>query len=114
MLSLIGSIQPDPFSPEHVPQAKQGRVRSPQPPPQTHPVLDANESRGSDASDEELQAPAWPDESDNVMRNAKRGPNKPEGMTKKPEKKRKRNKNDAAGSKSETKLGSKPKRKKNS
>src|SRR5258707_10668802 len=34
MLSLVGSIQPDPFSPEHVPQSKPDRAaQSPQPPP---------------------------------------------------------------------------------
>ena len=33
MLSLVGSIQPDPFSSEHVPQPKPDRVQSPRPPP---------------------------------------------------------------------------------
>ena len=51
MLSLVGSIQPDPFSPEHAPQARPDRAQSPQPPP--HPVLpDPIESDATD--DEEL------------------------------------------------------------
>jgi len=53
MLSLVGSIQPDPFSPEHTPQAKPDRAQSPQPPP--HPILpEPIESEATD--DEELDA----------------------------------------------------------
>ncbi|KAF8273007.1 hypothetical protein EI94DRAFT_1677401 [Lactarius quietus] len=75
MLSLVGSIQPDPFSPEHVPQAKPGRVRSPQPDSNTHPVPDPNESGEND--DEELDAPAWSGQSgDDTVRNAKGRHNK--------------------------------------
>jgi hypothetical protein len=48
MLSLVGSIQPDPFSSEHTPQVKPDQVQSHQPPP--HPV----ESDAAD--DEELDA----------------------------------------------------------
>lgn len=51
MLSLVGSVQPDPFSPEHTPQAKPDRAQSPQPPP--HPILpEPIESEASD--DDEL------------------------------------------------------------
>ena len=51
MLSLVGSIQPDPFSTEHAPRAKPDRAQSPQPP--SHPVLlDPIESGATD--DEEL------------------------------------------------------------
>jgi DNA-directed RNA polymerase I subunit RPA43 len=51
MLSLVGSIQPDPFSPEHTPQVKPDQAQSPEPPP--HPVLpDPAESDAAD--DEEL------------------------------------------------------------
>lgn len=49
MLSLVGSVQPDPFSPEHTPQAKPDRAQSPQPPP--HPILP--EPIESEASDDE-------------------------------------------------------------
>jgi hypothetical protein len=35
MLSLVGSIQFDPFSPEHAPQVKPDRAQSPQPPPRS-------------------------------------------------------------------------------
>ena len=53
MLSLVGSIQPDPFSPEHTPQMKPDQAQSHQPPP--HPVLpDTIESDAAD--DEELDA----------------------------------------------------------
>jgi hypothetical protein len=49
MLSLVGSIQPDPFSPEHTPQVKPDRVQSHQPPP--HPALP--DPVESDAADDE-------------------------------------------------------------
>ena len=112
MLSLVGSIQPDPFSPEHVPQAKPGRVRSPQPSSRTHPVPDPIESGESDV--EELDAPAWASQSDNdAVRNTKRGLNKTERKAKKQEeKKRKRNRDNAPASKSEAKSEPKAKRKK--
>jgi len=51
MLSLVGSIQPDPFSPEHTPQVKQ--VQSHQPPP--HPVF-PDPVKSDAADDEELDA----------------------------------------------------------
>jgi DNA-directed RNA polymerase I subunit RPA43 len=108
MLSLVGSIQPDPFSQEHVPQAKPGRVRSPQP----HPIPDPIEPGDSDV--EELDAPAWSGQSDNdAVRNAKGGQNKAEKKARKQEeKKRKRNKDNAPASKSEAKSEPKAKRKK--
>jgi hypothetical protein len=49
MLSLVGSIQPDPFSPEHTSQTKPDQAQSPQPPP--YPVLP--DSVGSEATDDE-------------------------------------------------------------
>ena len=53
MLSLVGSIQPDPFSPEHTPQVKPDQAQSPQSPP--HSVLpDPVESDAID--DEELDS----------------------------------------------------------
>jgi len=111
MLSLVGSIQLDPFSPEHAPQAKPGRVRSHQP-SYTHPIPDPIQSGESD--DEELDVLAWPGESDNdAVRNVEGGQNKAEReVRKREEKKQKRKKDNAAGSKSETKLEPKSKRKK--
>ena len=55
MLSLVGSIQPDPFSPEHVPQAKPDKAaQSPQPSPRllSEPV----ESEGMEEGMEETMA----------------------------------------------------------
>jgi DNA-directed RNA polymerase I subunit RPA43 len=50
MLSLVGSIQPDPFSPEHVPQAKPDRVQSPRPPPGS--LSEPIESEGAEEGEE--------------------------------------------------------------
>ena len=51
MLSLVGSIQPDPFSSEHVPQTKPDRVQSPQPPPRS--LSEPIESEGTEDGKEE-------------------------------------------------------------
>lgn len=112
MLSLVGSIQPDPFSPEHIPQAKPGPVRSPQPSPHAHAVPDPIESGESDV--EELDVPAWANQSDNdAVRNTKGGQNKAERKAKKQEeKKRKRNRDNAPASRPEAKSEPKAKRKK--
>jgi DNA-directed RNA polymerase I subunit RPA43 len=112
MLSLVGSIQPDPFSPKHVPQTKPGRVQSPQSYSRTHTVPDSNESGESDV--EELDAPARSGQSDNdAVRNAKGGQNKAEKKARKQEeKKRKRNRDNAPASKPEAKSEPKAKRKK--
>lgn len=110
MLSLVGSIQPDPFSSEHVPQAKPGRVRSPQPYSLTHPVPDPIEPGESD--EEELDALAWSGQSDNdAVRNANAGQKKAERKARKQEeKKRKRNRDDAAASKADSKPKAKRKK----
>jgi DNA-directed RNA polymerase I subunit RPA43 len=55
MLSLVGSIQPDPFSPEHVPQGKVShRADTPQRQPSPRSILEGNGSEATD--DEELDA----------------------------------------------------------
>jgi DNA-directed RNA polymerase I subunit RPA43 len=51
MLSLVGSIQPDPFSLEHAPQVKPDRARSPQPPPRS--LSEPIESEGTEEGKEE-------------------------------------------------------------
>jgi DNA-directed RNA polymerase I subunit RPA43 len=53
MLSLVGSIQPDPFSPEHVPQAKPDRAQSPKPP---RSLSEPIESEGTEEGMEETPA----------------------------------------------------------
>ncbi|TFY79220.1 hypothetical protein EWM64_g4790 [Hericium alpestre] len=47
MLSLLGSIQPDPFSPEHVPQPAQRVSKSP-PPPSTTVLAESSEEEDKD------------------------------------------------------------------
>ena len=103
MLSLVGSIQPDPFSPEHVPQAKSSRVRSPQPYSHAHTVPDPIEPGDSD--DEGLDVHAWPGQSDNdAVRSVEGGRNKVEKKERKQEeKKRKRNAVSKADSKPKAK-----------
>lgn len=54
MLSLVGSIQPDPFSPEHVPQAKPDQAQSPKPPPRS--LSEPIESEGTEEGIEETLA----------------------------------------------------------
>ncbi|KAH9994021.1 hypothetical protein BJV77DRAFT_996510 [Russula vinacea] len=54
MLSLVGSIQPDPFSPEHVPQAKPDRAQSPKSPPRS--LSEPIESEGTEEEMEETPA----------------------------------------------------------
>jgi len=99
MLSLVGSIQPDPFSPEHTPQAKPDRAQSPQPPP--HPLL--SEAIESEATDDEGldAAPALPSsaaEDRDELRGAKEGEKKREK-----EKTKRKRKGDEAVAKAERK-----------
>jgi len=54
MLSLVGSVQPDPFSPEHVPQSKQDREQQQRSWPSQRPVSEPIASEVTD--DEELDA----------------------------------------------------------
>ena len=74
MLSLVGSIQPDPFSPEHTSQAKPNRAQSPQPPP--HPIL-AGPIESEATDDEELDTvtaqPSSAAEDRGELRGAKEG-----------------------------------------
>jgi DNA-directed RNA polymerase I subunit RPA43 len=118
MLSLIGSIQPDPFSPEHVPQqqTKSDRAQSPQSSPPPYPVLDPAESEASNDDEDDKDAPARLGSVNDhgAARKAKKGketPEKERKREKKEEKKRKR-KGDKAMAKSEAKSEPKPKRKK--
>jgi len=104
MLSLVGSIQPDPFSPEHVPQAKPGRVGSPQPYSHARPVPDPIESGESD--DEGLDAHAWSGQSDNDAVRSAKGERNKNKKARKQEEKRKRNRDDSV-----SKADSKPKAK---
>lgn len=90
MLSLVGSIQPDPFSPGHTPQAKPDRAQSPQPPP--HPLLsEAIESEATD--DEGLDAapvpPSSAAEDRDELRGAKEGNEKKKREKEKTKRKRK-------------------------
>jgi DNA-directed RNA polymerase I subunit RPA43 len=111
MLSLVGSIQPDPFSPEHIPQAKPDWAQSPQSP--SYLLRDPDKSEAGD--DEDLDAPAGPSPADDgAARKAEGGketPEKRKGKREKGEKKRKR-KGDNTVAKSEAKSEPKPKRKK--
>ena len=93
MLSLVGSIQPEPFSPEHVPQAKPERVQSPPSRPPPGSLSEPIESEGAE-------------EGEVVVALATRGEKKREKEVEK-NAKRKR-KQDNAAAKSERK----PKRKK--
>jgi DNA-directed RNA polymerase I subunit RPA43 len=43
MLSLIGSIQPDPFSPEHIPQSARPQITVPEPEHEDSDEEDAEE-----------------------------------------------------------------------
>ena len=67
MLSLVGSIQPDPFSPEHVPKApvttatsSSQRTKAPSQPPSAHPserevdAMMAEAEAEEDSEDEDL------------------------------------------------------------
>jgi DNA-directed RNA polymerase I subunit RPA43 len=107
MLSLVGSIQPDPFSPEHVPQSKPDRAaQSPQPPPRL-----LSEPVESDEMEEGLEETMATREEEEVRALTTRGKKKREKGEKKEEKaKRKRKQQDNAVAKSERK----PKRKKSS
>jgi DNA-directed RNA polymerase I subunit RPA43 len=88
MLSLVGSIQPDPFSPEHVPQAKPDRAaQSPQPSPRL-----LSEPAESEEMEEGLEETL-----------ATRGKKKREKEKEKVEKAKRKRKEDSAVAKSERK-----------
>lgn len=71
MLSLVGSVQPDPFSPEHVPQAKPDQVQSPRPPPGS--LSEPIESEGTeDGKDESLATRGEKKREKEVEKHAKR------------------------------------------
>jgi DNA-directed RNA polymerase I subunit RPA43 len=92
MLSLVGSIQPDPFSPEHIPQTKPDRAaQSPQPSPRllSEPV----ESEGMEEGLEE--------EEENLATRGKKKREKEKGKVEKT--KRKRKEDNAVAAKSERK-----------
>jgi DNA-directed RNA polymerase I subunit RPA43 len=98
MLSLVGSIQPDPFSPEHVPQTKPDRVaQSPQPSPRllSEPV----ESEGLEEGLEETMATMEEEEEEEAL--ATRGKKKRENG--KVEKAKRKRKEDNAMAKSDRK-----------
>ncbi len=105
MLSLVGSIQPDPFSPEHVPQhAKPDRAaQSPQPPPRL--ISEPVGSEGTEEGQEETIATREEEEEEAL---ATRGKKKRE--KEKEEKAKRKRKQANAVAKSERK----PKRKKTS
>ena len=113
MLSLVGSIQPDPFSPEHVPHTKPDhRAQSPQS-PSPYLVQDAAESEASD--DRELDAPAQLSPTDDgATRKATGGGETVEKTERKREKegKKRKRKGDKAVAKSEATSEPRPKRKK--
>jgi DNA-directed RNA polymerase I subunit RPA43 len=95
MLSLVGSIQPDPFSPEHVPQAKPDRTaQSPQPSPRL-----LSELAESEGMEEELEETMMTREEEEETLGT-RGKKKREKVEKA---KRKRKEDNAHGAKSERK-----------
>ena len=106
MLSLVGSIQPDPFSPEHVPQVKPDRAaQSPQPSPRL--LSELADSEGMEEGLEESMATREEEEEETL---ATRGKKKREKDKDKVEKAKRKRKEDNAVAKSERK----PKRKKTS
>lgn len=102
MLSLVGSIQPDPFSPEHVPQAKPDRAaQSPQPSPRL--LSEPAESEGIEEGLEETMA-TREEEGEEEETLVTRGKKKREKEKEKVEKaKRKRKEDNNAVAKSERK-----------
>lgn len=58
MLSLIGSVQPDPFSPEHVPRTKPERAQSHQPSPRSVPEPVESEATDYDERDAHAARPS--------------------------------------------------------
>ncbi len=104
MLSLVGSIQPDPFSPEHVPQhAKPDRAaQSPQPPPRL--ISEPVGSEGTEEGQEETIATREEEEETLATRGKKKREKEKE------EKAKRKRKQANAVAKSERK----PKRKKTS
>ena len=106
MLSLVGSIQPDPFSPEHTPQAKPDREQSPQPTP--HPILSEpieSEATGDEELDAATAQPSSAAEDRDELRGAKEGNDKKKREKEKTKRKRK-------GGEAVAKAERKPKRKK--
>ncbi|KAI0276574.1 hypothetical protein BGY98DRAFT_919223 [Russula aff. rugulosa BPL654] len=98
MLSLVGSIQPDPFSPEHIPQAKPDRAtQSPQLSPRL--LSEAIESEGMEEGLEETVATM--EEEEETL--ATRGKKKREKEKEKVEKAKRKRKEDNAVAKSERK-----------
>jgi len=104
MLSLVGSIQPDPFSPEHVPQhAKPDKAaQSPQPPPRL--ISEPVGSEGTEEGQEETIATREEEEETLATRGKKKREKEKE------EKAKRKRKQANAVAKSERK----PKRKKTS
>ena len=96
MLSLVGSIQPDPFSPEHIPQTKPDRTaQSPHPSPRL-----PSEPLDSEGLEEIM---ATREEEEETL--ATRGKKKREKEKEKVEKtKRKRKEDNTVAAKSERKL----------
>ncbi|KAI0266707.1 hypothetical protein BC834DRAFT_109916 [Gloeopeniophorella convolvens] len=118
MLSLVGSIQPDPLSPDHVPQSKPTRAHSPQPQP---PPLLAADAIEPAASDEEEEPDAFAelgrmgDEAARKAREEKEAQAKAAKKREKEERKRKRKEDKDRAAKAEGKAGAKQhKRKKTS
>jgi DNA-directed RNA polymerase I subunit RPA43 len=106
MLSLVGSVQPDPFSPEHVPQAKPDReAQGPQPSPRL-----PSEATGSEGMEDELEETMVTREEEEEESLATRGKKKREKEKGKVGKAKRKRKEDIAVTKSERK----PKRKKTS
>jgi DNA-directed RNA polymerase I subunit RPA43 len=80
MLSLVGSLQPDPFSPAHVPhqmpQTKKAFATSPSPlrfPSPSHPLQTAIEDGDGDDDDDLLAALSPSKDKSNLARNIKGG-----------------------------------------
>ena len=97
MLSLVGSIQPDPFLPEHVPQAKPDRAaQSPQPSPRL-----LSELVGSEGMEDGLKETMATREEEETL--ATRGKKKREKEKEKAEKSKRKRKEDNAVAKSERK-----------
>ncbi|KAI0305646.1 hypothetical protein B0F90DRAFT_1624855 [Multifurca ochricompacta] len=109
MLSIVGSIQPNPFSPDHVPKAKSEPAQDPQSP--TRLVTDPIESEASDDDEVDARTRLSPID-DEPTRKEKEGKQRETRKQEKGEKKRKSKEDKTAVVRSEAMSEHKPKRKK--
>jgi DNA-directed RNA polymerase I subunit RPA43 len=101
MLSLVGSIQPDPFSPEHVPQAKLDKATLQSPRPSPRLLSELAESEELEEGLEETMTTREEGEGEETL--ATRGKKKREKEKEKVDKAKRKRKEDDAVAKSERK-----------